>query len=445
MEFNYFYGNEQEQYIFVQVPLLLIKDEYFKKLSSDAKLLYSLLLNRTKLSVKNNWHDEKGRVYIIYTINEIKEDLNCASQKACGLLDELEKIGLIEKKRQGLNKANLIYVKDYTTVLKYKKDVTKADKKRNFENQNSGILKIKIQELRKSKSIKNYTNKKDINNIDVVSQCHSQCHSHIENQKKDIDKMTMTNDNLTNNVNNYPKKNFKTTLNKNLEKNTKKEGLIKSKSVQTNDLMKPSIKQTVKALSFNNNNNYNIYSEKIKENICYNDLIRYEYKYDRALIDEFISNMLDVICSCNEITKINGEQKSTELVKSMYLKIDYEEFKHCIDQFKNVTTKIIHKSAYIKTMLYNVKLEMESHYTNLVNYNNCNENSPVKQNERKKKKEEANATVIVNNNYNSQPPIITDEDIQRKFEEYKKNKEEYIKNQKEEDRKRAAEKYKNLF
>lgn len=119
MQFNYFYGDEHEQYLFLQLPIMLIKDKCFKKLSDSSKILYSLLLNRTSLSKKNNWIDEQGRIYIIYTIEEIMEDLNCANQKACKLLKELKEVGLIEKKQQGLNKPNILYIKNiaYTNMI----------------------------------------------------------------------------------------------------------------------------------------------------------------------------------------------------------------------------------------------------------------------------------------------------------------------------------------
>lgn len=69
------------------------------------------------LSARNNWTDEKGRVYIICTIEEIMEDLNCGNKKAISLLSELEKIGLIERRRQGLGKPNLIYVKNFISAV----------------------------------------------------------------------------------------------------------------------------------------------------------------------------------------------------------------------------------------------------------------------------------------------------------------------------------------
>ena len=118
MQFDYFYGQQAEQYSFYRIPKLLITSDLFWNISADAKLLYGILLDRMNLSAKNGWLDEKGRVYIIYTLEETMAALNCGNQKATKLFNELEKkCGLIERKRQGLGKPNLIYVKNFITGI----------------------------------------------------------------------------------------------------------------------------------------------------------------------------------------------------------------------------------------------------------------------------------------------------------------------------------------
>lgn len=92
---------------------MLFIDSKFKKLSIEAKLLYGLFLDRMSLSAKNEWFDKQGRVFIIFTIEEIMEALGCAKAKSVSLLKELETISLIERKRQGLGKPNIIFVKNF--------------------------------------------------------------------------------------------------------------------------------------------------------------------------------------------------------------------------------------------------------------------------------------------------------------------------------------------
>ena len=114
MPANYFYGPQAEQFAFYRIPKALFTDPAYRGISTDAKVLYGLLLDRMSLSARNDWLDEQGRVYIVFTVEEIMESLACGNKKAVGLLRELEtEAGLIERRRQGLGKPNLIYVKNF--------------------------------------------------------------------------------------------------------------------------------------------------------------------------------------------------------------------------------------------------------------------------------------------------------------------------------------------
>lgn len=161
--FSYFYGNESEQFRFYRIPKLLIVGEMFRDLSTDAKLLYGLMLDRMSLSAKNRWLDEHGRVFIYYPINEIEEDLNCGHNKAIRLMAELDQnggIGLIERRRQGQGKPSQIFVKRFSdfgasryhfeaSPLPSRSEVSKQDFLK-FENQTSGGFIFKPSEVPKS-------------------------------------------------------------------------------------------------------------------------------------------------------------------------------------------------------------------------------------------------------------------------------------------------------
>lgn len=114
---DYYYGSESNQFSFFRIPRQLMTGKRFKRLSTDAKLLYGLLLDRMGLSAKNGWHDEAGRIYIYYTLKEIQTVFNCGHDKATKLLVELEGgktgFGLIERVKQGLGRPAKIYVKRF--------------------------------------------------------------------------------------------------------------------------------------------------------------------------------------------------------------------------------------------------------------------------------------------------------------------------------------------
>ena len=111
---NYVCGDEAAQFTFFKMPRQLIDNPCFKSLSTAAKLLYGMLLDRMSLSSRNGWHDDAGRVYIYYTVKEVCQDIGCGRNKAMRLLAELDTvkgIGLIERIKQGQGKPDKIFVR----------------------------------------------------------------------------------------------------------------------------------------------------------------------------------------------------------------------------------------------------------------------------------------------------------------------------------------------
>lgn len=142
MTFNYFYGTEADQFSFYRIPKALFTGSYFKDLSSDAKILYGLMLDRMSLSIKNQWFDDKNRAYIYFSIEDIMELLNCGRNKAIKSMRELDDetgIGLIEKRRQGFGKVNVIYVKTFmpekADEKKFEEELQKFKKQTSVENE----------------------------------------------------------------------------------------------------------------------------------------------------------------------------------------------------------------------------------------------------------------------------------------------------------------------
>ena len=159
MTLDYFYGQAGELFSFFRIPKALFQEQRFQNLSTDAKILYGILLDRMSLSAKNGWRDEQGRVYIIHTVREVQESLCCAEHKAVKLFRELEDIGLVERKRRGLGRPSLIYVKDFSSGL------PKAQVQ-NCPNSNSGAAESAILEQPKPQANKTNKNNTEMSETD---------------------------------------------------------------------------------------------------------------------------------------------------------------------------------------------------------------------------------------------------------------------------------------
>ena len=161
MTLDYFYGQAGELFSFFRIPKALFQEQRFQDLSTDAKTLYGILLDRMSLSVKNEWFDKKGRVFIIFTIEDVKRTLRCADNKATRLLRELEKFGLIERKRRGQGKPCLVYVKNFSAE-------SSKESVKNRDNDDSCGPKIACQDPVKSRGIKKKENKTEMNNTNLI-------------------------------------------------------------------------------------------------------------------------------------------------------------------------------------------------------------------------------------------------------------------------------------
>ena len=160
MNFDYFYGEQSEQFAFYRTPKVFYTDEKFRGLSSDAKTVYGILLDRASLSAKCGWLDEEGRVFVYMTVRSVEDAMGCAHQKACRLLNELELFGLIEKKKQGLCKPDRIYVKNFVQVWN--------SHLRKYENHTAGSMKIIPPEVCKSASNNTDKNITEINDTNLI-------------------------------------------------------------------------------------------------------------------------------------------------------------------------------------------------------------------------------------------------------------------------------------
>lgn len=346
IKFDYYYGKEADQFSFYRIPRLLIKDERFKGLSNDAKLLYGLMLDRLAMSIKNGWFDENNRAYIHYTMENVMEDLCCAKEKCSKIFKELDSvngIGLIEKKRQGLGRPDIIYVKNF---------VLEDDGEENLAEDSA-----ELQEVRKSNNSEfdaDMDRSSEIEPHDIIElpedrksndigyQVQTSCSSEIE-----LPDGRESNGNYNNN--NY------TDSNQNNMNHINPINQSSDESCNRND-------------GYDEMDEVTAYMKIIKENIAYEEHQTYEDKCTMEYFEEIYNIICDIVCVKRKSVRIAGEDYPYELVKSRFLKLKDYHVKYVIDSISGMTDKITNMRAYIITSLYNAPTTANMYLKNEVQH-----------------------------------------------------------------------------
>lgn len=303
---SYFYGDEAMQFTYFRIPCQLITHPRFKHLSTDSKLLYGMLLDRMSLSIKNEWYDDTGRVYIYYTVDEVCSNLNCGRDKAMRLLTELDTgkgVGLIGRKKQGQGKPTQIYVKRFTTQemppQPEKKpeppapppDVEFADvQKSDFPT--SRRRKNPPQEVEETDP-----NQTKRNQLDFIQPDPSIYPPAPSGREMGIDRCEVR--------------------------------------------------------------------EEVKENIEYEHL-RQELPYDD--VESLLELIVDVLSSTASTIRIGGEVLPVDAVRRRFRQLDSEHIKYIIDSMSQTTTKINNIRAYLLTALYNAPITIGPYYSAAVRH-----------------------------------------------------------------------------
>ena len=304
---DYFYGDESEEFIYFKIPRLLITDQKFKHVSTDAKLLYGMLLDRMGLSAKSNWYDDYGRVYIYYTVDEICEDMCCGRDKAMKLLAELDNkkgIGLVERVKQGQGRPTKLYVKRFTTRTAPPKPAPPPPEP---FMPGSDVDFLDIQTSEKSTSRSRKSRRPEVGKTDP----------------------------------NHTKKNHP-------------------------DFSHPdlSIPPQEPPSSYMKMDRYE-QREEVKANIDFEGLQR-AYPYDD--VESLLELMVDVLCSTSPTMRIAGDALPTEIVKERFRKLDSSHIEYIIEAMSQTTTKINNIRAYLLTALYNAPVTMGPYYSAAVRH-----------------------------------------------------------------------------
>ena len=337
IQFDYFTGMEAEQYSFYRVPKVLFTEPCFKTLSCEAKVLYGLMLDRMSLSIKNRWLDSEDRVYIIFTVEEIAELMNCGTQKAVKLVKELDSsngIGLIEKKRLGLGKPNVIYVKNFMIreVPDQKPTGNCADLQSEQEDHKKiADLQSKQKRHEECADLQQEAENKGKTGISLNCENH---HSRIVEITKPE----------------YPKSQSNNT------------------DINKTDISETEINQSYPIISGNPQKKKDVmekmraYREVIHENIDY----QYHAKED---VDELVELMIEVMMMPEDsMIRIAGVEKPVALVKSRFMKLNYSHIEYVLFCLNRNTTKVGNIKAYLLTALYNAPATINSYYQAEVNH-----------------------------------------------------------------------------
>ena len=311
MQFEYFFGEESTQFSFFKVPCQLIPNPQFRQLSNDAKLLYAMLLDRMSLSARNGWYVEQGRVYIYYTVNEIRQDLNCGNDKALKMLAELDTnkgVGLIELIKQGQGKPTKIFVKRFTTTA---------------------VPPPPEAERYPVPPVPAYPGSPNPDFPDSRPSFFPTS-APPKNRGDDLEKAECNQTNLN-----------------------------QTKFIHTDPSIYPPKPQATRLMD-----RYDC-REEIKQFIDF-DLLRSEYPYDD--VDSLLELMVDVVSSTAPTIRIGGDAVPAEAVKDRFWQLDHSHFEYVLDALKKTTTQIHNIWAYLLTALYNAPVTIGPYYSAAVRH-----------------------------------------------------------------------------
>lgn len=357
--FDYYYGAESEQFSFFRVPKVLFTDKKFRGISSDAKILYGMMLDRMSLSRQNGWIDDENRVYIIYTLAEIMEDLDCGKDKGVHLIAELDErgIGLIERRKQGFGKPALIYVKNF--IACYEKTVLDAQEEggsgSNEEEdaagvdggtgygesehgtaqtlENSGFY----QTSEKPKSLGAICRSREFGKTEVKSSEKPKSRL-LENRSQDFGKTEVSNtDNNNTNNSNTDSSNTNTYINPPLSPPFPEESALPDEegSLESDTLFSNVL-------------------EYVKQNIEYDRCMQEVKTESGRKIMEFVLELIcDVISHPRTQIRIGGITLPYQNVRKRFLELTAEQVLYVVDCMQSAAKRIKHSDSYAITVLYN--------------------------------------------------------------------------------------------
>ncbi len=379
LKFDYYYGVQSEQFSFYRIPRLLIKDQHFKGLSSDAKLLYGLMLDRMALSMKNHWLDNENRAYIIYSISNVMEDINCSKPTCVKIMKELDSFGLIERKRKGLGKPDIIYVKNFAVLEdSQEQDEESSDAADTFEENKPVMSNENITSEGKQDElpeVKDFNFNNEAYGLEMVET------GEIFKEKEQISPNVGVNSGISKKSELPEVKDFNFWNEKTLTSGGKESLPLEVKNLAPNYNNNNYNNQSYNYInqSYQSNlssqadqackdeidtiGNTDAYIQQIKKNLDYDFYMTNDVAYmDKDLLKEWFVIICDVVCTKSETIKISGYVYSCDYVRSKFLRLTSNHVMYVMDCIKNTTTKIANIKAYLLVALFNAPSTIDHYY-----------------------------------------------------------------------------------
>ncbi|MCI6432951.1 MAG: replication initiator protein A [Lachnospiraceae bacterium] len=366
IEFDYYHGYESEQFAFYRIPKVLFTDDYFKDLSSDAKVLYGLMLDRMSLSVKNQWIDENERVYIIFTLEQVMQYMNCGKDKGVKILAELDTgkgIGLIERVKRGLGRPDIIYVKSF--LIKERQAQISSDAEENTADDDGEEQKDKTAEVKGSEKPKSGLWKNRNQEFGKTEVSESENPKSISRKNRSLESgktESISSEKPKSGVRKDRSTKFGKIDSNNTDKN-KNEGnntnliYLSGKEQENRAGDRMDVMSIIQA-----------YTDIVKRNIDYDTLVRDCRDGDREYIDEIVDLLVETISINRETIVIGGAEYPYQFVKNKLLKVDASHIQYVLECLHDTTTKVHNVKAYLLTCLFNAPSTIGNYYRVEVNH-----------------------------------------------------------------------------
>ncbi len=340
-QFDYYYGAEADQFSFVRIPKLLLRDPRFMEMSYGAIIIYAILLDRMNLSIKNGWHDEMNRVYIRYKVTDLTDVIGKSEDTVSRYLKELEDIGLIERPRKGLAKGKVTYLKNFISPELKDKNLITRKNAGNGEDETHDDQVI-------------FDKKSDDQSILIT----------LEPAKNPITRKSAGNI-PGKNAGNIPRRNAGN-IPREIADNDKSNNELSNNNINNTYHYPNHISYTGE--SAGSDSDWMRYKQLIRENIEYESLCSRDNGRDQEEIDGLVDIMTEVMVSNQPKIAVASDEYPIDLVKGKLMKITSRHIEYILDCFHATTGKIYNIKRYLLTALFNAPSTIDSYYRAEVNH-----------------------------------------------------------------------------